>query len=148
MLCQNLIARKISDRFNKLLLFCTFAFQAMSPSKATEYVHPPSCAASKSYGMDNRKMTPQLIEVCPGLRFQLRGADETWQAIQTGQIEVIDCSSCSTALCCIFDVSYVLCPNCRSITPVCAKTEEDNPVSPCVDELDTLGLGVRADALF
>lgn len=98
--------------------------------------------------MDSQKITPQMIDVCPGFRLRLRGAEETWQAIQMGQIEVIDCSSCCTALCCIYDVSYVLCPSCRSITPLSVTTTEDNPIPPSNEEADSLGLGVRADALF
>ena len=50
-----------------------------------------------------------------GLR--LRGAEETWRAIQRDRYNPCSCSHCETTICAILDAAYVLCPLCHEVSP-------------------------------
>jgi hypothetical protein len=58
------------------------------------------------------------IEIAPGIFKPLRGSEETWKAIQTGNIVPTACISCSLSLHCLDDAEYVVCPACRVVGPV------------------------------
>jgi hypothetical protein len=60
----------------------------------------------------------KTIEIMPGLRVPLRGAEETWNCIEQDFFSPVTCFGCSTELCCIKDASYVLCPVCRVVGPM------------------------------
>jgi hypothetical protein len=62
--------------------------------------------------------TTMTIEVAPGLSVRLRGADETWRAIQSDQYQPCTCMECNTHMFCIADAWLVLCPTCRVASPV------------------------------
>jgi hypothetical protein len=49
---------------------------------------------------------------------QLRGADETWEAVQVGGYAPAMCLSCNLDLLAIVDAEYVLCPSCRVVSPI------------------------------
>ena len=55
----------------------------------------------------------KMIEVCPGVRLRLRGASETWKAIESDFYIPATCIGCDTVIFCIQDAMYVLCPICR-----------------------------------
>jgi len=59
-----------------------------------------------------------FMEVEEGRFVPLRGSAETWQGIIEGKIQQADCWVCSTKLECLKDADFVLCPECRSITPL------------------------------
>jgi hypothetical protein len=59
-----------------------------------------------------------LIQVAPGVRVPLRSGSETWQAIIDDFYVPSSCLGCSTTLFVIQDAAYVLCPCCRSISPM------------------------------
>jgi len=78
---------------------------------------------------------PKLIEISPGTHVHLRGAVETWQAVQTDFYTPCPCFVCRAAgqdnddddehyddatppIFCIQDAEYVLCPRCKSISPL------------------------------
>jgi hypothetical protein len=62
--------------------------------------------------------TTMTIEVAPGLSVRLRGADETWRAIQADQYQPCTCLECNATMFCIQDAWLVLCPTCRVASPV------------------------------
>jgi hypothetical protein len=60
----------------------------------------------------------KTIEIMPGIRVPLRGAEETWNCIRQDFFLPVTCLACTTELCCIQDASYVLCPVCRVVSPM------------------------------
>jgi hypothetical protein len=59
-----------------------------------------------------------MILVSPGHEARLRGAAETWQAIQQDFYLACVCFDCQATLFCILDAWLVLCPHCRVISPI------------------------------
>lgn len=76
--------------------------------------------------MSPRHSTPPrpttTIEVQPGVNLPLRGKDETLQAIACNFSLQTICMVCSLELACIADAEYVLCPVCKSISPIDSNT--------------------------
>jgi hypothetical protein len=72
----------------------------------------------------NRNLNPQSsgrpieLEISPGVFAPLRGSEETWRAIQAGNVETVVCVCCCNRIQCIADAEYVLCPECRVVSPV------------------------------
>jgi hypothetical protein len=60
----------------------------------------------------------RTIEILPGVCVQLRGAEETWDCIERDFFMPCMCFGCSHELCCIQDADYVLCPQCRVVSPM------------------------------
>ena len=67
----------------------------------------------------------KMIEVAPGFQMRLRGADETWAAVERDFFGPATCFSCQMTVFCILDAEYVLCPTCKVIFPF----EQDGEVS-------------------
>jgi hypothetical protein len=88
--------------------------------------------------LDNVSKT---IEIMPGLRVPLRGAEETWKCIEQDFFLPVTCFACTTELCCIQDASYVLCPVCRVVGPIDAGDGDFGSTMG-------VGLGFRFDDLF
>lgn len=65
-----------------------------------------------------RPRTDLQIEISPGVFARLRGSEETWNAIQSGNSTRAKCFSCELALLCISDAEYVICPSCRVVSPI------------------------------
>jgi len=63
------------------------------------------------------------IEVAPGQFLNLRGAQETWQAVNDDFFLPCSCVICDQTIFCIADADYVLCPVCRVVNPVDFGTE-------------------------
>jgi hypothetical protein len=59
-----------------------------------------------------------MILVSPGHEARLRGAAETFQAIQQDFYLACVCFDCQAPLFCIFDAWLVLCPHCRVLSPI------------------------------
>ena len=59
----------------------------------------------------------KMIEVAPGEFMRLRGAHETWQAIQNDFYIPCGCICCNLMLFCIQDATYVLCSQCQVVNP-------------------------------
>jgi hypothetical protein len=64
------------------------------------------------------KTTVSMIEVSPGHEVKLRGAAETWHAIQHDFYVPCVCLECDASLFCILDAWLVLCPHCRGLNPI------------------------------
>jgi hypothetical protein len=56
------------------------------------------------------------IEISPGVQVRLRGADETWKAIENDYYMPAECICCESTIFCIQDADYVLCPDCRVVS--------------------------------
>jgi hypothetical protein len=66
----------------------------------------------------SRSQTPPSecsIEISPGVHVRLRGADETWKAIEHDYYMPAECICCESTVFCIQDADYVLCPDCRVV---------------------------------
>jgi hypothetical protein len=58
------------------------------------------------------------VEIMPGVFAPLRGSEETWRAVKAGNIEIVVCICCCNRIQCIADAEYILCPECRVVSPV------------------------------
>lgn len=85
-------------------------------------------------------LLPQ-IEICPGMFIPLRGSEETWRALKNGKTESVDCFCCQVKLLCVVDAKYVLCPECRVVSPAAAEKKQPPGIL-----LHGVGLGVVVDA--
>jgi phage FluMu protein Com len=80
---------------------------------------------------------------------KLRGADETWVAVQNGQYAPTVCLSCEKNLLVILDVECVLCPACRVVSPIlvdddaCGYRDKD-----CKPSNHGVGLGFTVEDLL
>jgi hypothetical protein len=97
------------------------SFRRITPSRTSSRVtwhpaHEPSNLERKVASMN--KDRSKMIEVAPGEWFHLRGADETWRAIENDFFMPCTCISCGQVIFCIEDASFVVCPQCRVVTPM------------------------------
>jgi hypothetical protein len=83
------------------------------------------------------------VEISPGVFALLRGSEETWRAIQAGHFETVVCVCCCNTLQCIADAEYVLCPECRVVSPVLNQYRER---SASGQRIRGVGLGLLAPA--
>jgi hypothetical protein len=60
--------------------------------------------------------TLPTLEISPGVHARLRGADETWNAIENDYYMPAECICCESTIFCIQDADYVLCPDCRVVS--------------------------------
>lgn len=75
-----------------------------------------------------------VIEISPGFRQPLRLALETEAAMRKGFVRETSCQFCNLTMLCIRDARFVLCPTCRSISPL--NDDEDEQSN------DTFGVGL------
>lgn len=59
-----------------------------------------------------------MIEIQPGFSLPLRGAQETTRAVEINFVVLATCMVCTVQAKCIADAEYVLCPVCRSVSPI------------------------------
>ena len=73
----------------------------------------------KAHRKENSGATKcKMIEIAPGEFMRLRGAHETWKAIQDDFYLPCACFCCDLTLFCIQDATYVLCPQCQVVNPL------------------------------
>jgi hypothetical protein len=58
------------------------------------------------------------LEVAPGVYLPLHGSKETLSAMQEGQLVSCTCYVCTQTVMCVPQASFVLCPDCRVVSPV------------------------------
>jgi hypothetical protein len=56
------------------------------------------------------------IEISPGVHVRLRGASETWKAIESDYYMPAECICCESTIFCIQNADFVLCPDCRVVS--------------------------------
>jgi hypothetical protein len=76
------------------------------------------------------------MEISPGVFVPLRGSQETLDAMREGDCVNVHCFCCAAKLLCISDAEYVVCPDCRVVSPVDLPGKRD---------VGGVGLGLRAD---
>ena len=84
-----------------------------------------------------------LVDIAPGVKVPLRGVKETVKAVAKDYYANVSCFGCSLELCCIADVSYVVCPVCKVVSPMENPTFEGKEV-----QRHGLGLGFTYEDLF
>jgi len=62
--------------------------------------------------------TLKYVEVAPGVHVRLRGADETWRSIESDFYMPTQCLPCGLTVFCIQDADFVICPDCRVVSPM------------------------------
>jgi hypothetical protein len=88
----------------------TYPNSRQDSSSSNRHKVPPALSM-----LDNSSKT---IEIMPGMRVPLRGAEETYRCIEQDFFLPVTCFGCKAELCCIQDASYVLCPTCRVVGPM------------------------------
>jgi hypothetical protein len=102
----------------------------------------PTVTAVRGPPKDKTDMKMSVIQVAPGLSARLRGAAETWEAIQRDFYRPCMCLACNTDLFCIQDAWLVLCPDCRVLSPMEDLDGETRDLRE-----GGVGLGFKGDAL-
>lgn len=95
----------------------------LSPLEDRPYSKHPSAAKlpARQLSLDKTKNSSsgmKTIEVSPGEHLRLRGAHETWQAVQVDFYMPCECMCCPLTLFCIQDADFVLCPACKVVSPM------------------------------
>ena len=80
-----------------------------------------------------------MVEVVPGYTLPLAGLQESIAAYQRQAVEETICDACQRELFCIDSASMVLCPFCRSFSPIYTTT--------LVNDEEQLGLGLTVELL-
>jgi len=119
---------------------------------------PSASPSKKKMAPENIPTTTTMIEVSPGTHVRLRGAAETWEAVQADFYTPCQCLVCgssqagndtdvgssntksSPTIFCIQDAAYVLCPVCKSVSPV--ETTDDSTKAA-----EGVGLGFTLESL-
>lgn len=84
-----------------------------------------------------------MVHIAPGIEEPLRGTKETYQAVAKDFHANVTCLGCSTELCCIADVLYIVCPGCKVISPLEGCLFEGKEI-----RRRGLGLGFTYESLF
>jgi hypothetical protein len=66
----------------------------------------------------HKKKNKSTIEISPGVYETIRGSDETLEAIECGNVTITDCLVCNACLVTLQDAHYVLCPDCKVVSPI------------------------------
>jgi hypothetical protein len=80
------------------------------PSSHTSYDRKPSIQEDPISRLE--------VEVAPGVFLPLHGSQETLSAMKEGQLVSCTCFVCTRTIMCVSQASYVLCPDCRVVSPV------------------------------
>jgi hypothetical protein len=100
---------------------------ASSSEESTDYWIGSTSSHSSSWDRERPSM-PELsqmppssssqptIEISPGVHVRLRGASETWKAIEHDYYMPAECVCCESTIFCIQNADFVLCPDCRVVS--------------------------------
>ena len=86
---------------------------------------------------------PTLVEISPGVSEPLRPASETVTAVKHDFYVLVTCFGCSQDNFCIADAKYVICPDCRVVSPI-----EQGALEGRQLQQHGLGLGFTCESLF
>jgi hypothetical protein len=89
-------------------------------SASTTNISPIPMMMKSTDDSSQRKTTNERLQVqiSPGEYMPLRGAQETWEAINNGSSRIVDCVGCQSVLQCVSDCQLVICPDCKLVSPV------------------------------
>ena len=88
------------------------------------------------------------VEIAPGVKAALRRTKETVDAIARDFFAPASCFACSTDLFCIADVKYIICPQCKTISPAEAASSVAGAFNGNTMPRYGVGLGFTYDTLF
>jgi hypothetical protein len=91
-------------------------YSESNPGAYTSYENKQKMDDRKQASVGTKKC--KVIEIAPGQYMRLRGAEETWKAIQDDFYVPCSCVICELTLFCIQDATYVLCPQCQVVNPL------------------------------
>jgi hypothetical protein len=105
------------------------SFSIESLSAATSSHHSLCGRTDSTFSATTRSIAPgpdrpskakvcMVVQVAPGVTAPLRGSRETWKAIQDDFYMPGMCLVCDVTLFVIQDAGYVLCPDCRTVSPM------------------------------
>ena len=97
------------ERTQNMVLFSDKSY----PQRVSEQPHDPKVQSAALLF----KQHP-LIEISPGLQARLRGASETKDAVRRDEFQPVNCLGCQHDLFCMSDAAFVLCPECRVVSPL------------------------------
>ncbi|CAB9518728.1 expressed unknown protein [Seminavis robusta] len=101
-------------------------------------------ASDPTHGCQNSNTSEAvMVDIAPGVQAPLRGTQETYKAVSKDYYANVSCFGCSMELCCIADVSYVVCPECKVISPLEGILFEGKET-----QRHGLGLGFSYESLF
>jgi hypothetical protein len=88
--------------------------------RASEPIYHPAASPPQQLrrAQSEQQSVEKTIQVAPGVCIKFRGADETWSCIERDFYMPTMCISCMQELCCIQDADYVICPSCRTVSPM------------------------------
>jgi len=121
-----------------------------SPPAQQQPARPSSQSKSSSSSGSSRRRKVGVsggisIEVSPGVFANLRGSEETWNALEAGFVADVECLCCGHQLLCIADAEFVLCPDCRVVSPVCdSLVQAGNFHNSCASLVQAYGVGLGA----
>lgn len=58
-----------------------------------------------------------FLELSPGVNVTLRGSVESRRALRKGEVALVQCMECLAEPYCMDDAEYVLCPQCKCVSP-------------------------------
>jgi hypothetical protein len=93
------------------------ASDASSSEESTDYCMGSTSSHSSSSDLSQvPSPSPMTIEISPGVYVRLRGANETWKAIENDFYMPAECICCESTIFCIQNADFVLCPDCRVVS--------------------------------
>jgi len=102
------------DDWNSKKSPCEDYYSGYGYAEGGQSAYSKQMACCQERALRNKK----TIEISPGEYLRLRGADETWKAIQHDFYMPSKCSCCCTTIFCIQDANFILCPECRVVSPM------------------------------
>jgi len=69
---------------------------------------------------------PSTMEIAPNVRVPVRSSRETYEAVHQGQFTVVTCFVCAETLVCTNQAAFVLCPDCRVVSPIMSDITSDH----------------------
>ena len=108
-----------------------------------EFIRAPGPADNRAQAND-----PMEFEVSPGVWMKLRGAEETWAAVELGQYAPTICLVCDKKLLVIDDAECVLCPDCRVVSPIVMDEDSGFIDKESKQRKSGIGLGFTVEDLM
>jgi len=116
-----------------------FAPEITAPPRSRSFKEPVSSEKLASPPRRQMSYRPRMtIDIGDGVSVPLAGSEETVRALHQDRCINVTCADCETFLYCVETATMVLCPECRSISPVASQAAERNDAA-----LAGLGLTVE-----
>ena len=74
--------------------------------------------AYSTFATYDSKTNTAYITISPGVKARIRGAKETHDCVKMDFYVTTSCYDCGLQIYCIADASYVLCPQCMTVSPI------------------------------